>query len=66
MRSDAAWPWLVHTLTTDRLRALLPETAPLAVDRAVLPNLRAVNFTVYGILGEGAASPGGAVAWKPG
>ncbi|EDY47958.1 conserved hypothetical protein [Streptomyces clavuligerus] len=56
VRSDAAWPWLVHTLTTDRLRALLPETAPLAVDRAVLPNLRAVNFTVYGILGEGVAA----------
>ncbi|MFJ9035141.1 acyclic terpene utilization AtuA family protein [Streptomyces sp. NPDC102406] len=54
--TDAAWPWLVHTLTVDRLRALLPETARLPVTRHVLPNLRALNFTVEGLLGEGVAA----------
>ncbi|WP_037868601.1 hypothetical protein, partial [Streptomyces sp. SPB074] len=52
----AAWPWLVHHLTTERLRALLPETASLTVTRHVLPRLRAVNFVVEGLLGEGAAA----------
>ncbi|MEU6395192.1 acyclic terpene utilization AtuA family protein [Streptomyces sp. NPDC046939] len=54
--SDAAWPWLVHTLTVGKLRELLPETARLPVTRHVLPNLRALNFTVGGILGEGVAA----------
>ncbi|MEU7020455.1 acyclic terpene utilization AtuA family protein [Streptomyces sp. NPDC046203] len=56
VRTDPAWRWLVHTLTVDRFRALLPETAELPVQRHVLPNLRAVNFTVTGLLGEGVAS----------
>ncbi|MGW1379507.1 acyclic terpene utilization AtuA family protein [Streptomyces sp. NPDC002446] len=55
-RSDAAWRWLAHTLTVERLRQLLPETAPLPVDRHVLPNLRALNFVVEGLLGEGVAA----------
>ncbi|QYX79279.1 acyclic terpene utilization AtuA family protein [Streptomyces akebiae] len=55
-RTDDAWRWLSHTLTTDRLRALLPETAGLPVTRHALPNLRALNFEIVGILGEGVAS----------
>ncbi|WP_175412393.1 acyclic terpene utilization AtuA family protein [Streptomyces sp. TRM64462] len=54
--TDDAWRWLAHTLTTDRLQELLPETRPLTVERHVLPNLRALNFTVTGLLGEGVAS----------
>ncbi|MGW6564410.1 acyclic terpene utilization AtuA family protein [Streptomyces sp. NPDC054975] len=56
VRDDEAWRWLVHTLTAERLKQLLPETAGLDVVRHVLPNLRAVNFVVTGILGEGVAS----------
>ncbi|QKW07196.1 DUF1446 domain-containing protein [Streptomyces sp. NA04227] len=56
VREDAAWPWLVHTLTVDRLRELLPECAELPVTRHVLPGLRALNFVVQGLLGEGVAS----------
>ncbi|WP_428985469.1 acyclic terpene utilization AtuA family protein [Streptomyces globosus] len=52
----AAWPWLHATLTEDRLRDLLPEVRGLTVTRHVLPNLRALNFTVEGVLGAGAAS----------
>lgn len=55
-RSDDAWRWLAHELTVERFRALLPETAGLSVVRHVLPNLRALNFVVEGILGEGVAA----------
>ncbi|MBQ1072465.1 acyclic terpene utilization AtuA family protein [Micromonospora sp. C31] len=55
-RSDATWSWLRGWLTTARLRELLPETAPLAVERYELPNLRAVNFVVRGLLGQGVAA----------
>ncbi len=49
------WRWLAHTLTVDKLRELLPETADLEVTRHLLPNLRAVNFVIEGILGQGVA-----------
>ena len=50
--------WLAHTLTVERLRELLPETADLTVTRHVLANLRAVNFVIEGILGQGVAYRG--------
>ncbi|MFF7053349.1 acyclic terpene utilization AtuA family protein [Streptomyces griseorubiginosus] len=56
VRTDPAWRWLAHTLTVDRLRELLPETAKLTVTRHDLPHLRALNFVVEGILGEGVAA----------
>ncbi|MFF3765743.1 acyclic terpene utilization AtuA family protein [Streptomyces sp. NPDC001922] len=52
-RGEDAWRWLAHTLTVRRFQELLPETRPLTVTRHVLPNLRALNFTVDGLLGEG-------------
>ncbi len=55
-RTDAGWPWLRAFLTVDRLKRLLPECAPLEVDRYELPNLRAVNFVIKGILGAGVAA----------
>ncbi|MER6452574.1 acyclic terpene utilization AtuA family protein [Streptomyces sp900105245] len=55
-RSDAAWRWLAHELTTDRFRRLIPESDGLRVTRHVLPNLRALNFVVEGILGAGVAA----------
>jgi len=55
-RSDEAWRWLVHELTADRFRELIPESRNLPVTRHVLPNLRALNFVVTGILGAGVAA----------
>jgi hypothetical protein len=55
-RHDAGFAWLRDELTVDRFRELLPEAATLTVDRYELPNLRAVNFVVHGLLGEGVAS----------
>ncbi|MFF5519411.1 acyclic terpene utilization AtuA family protein [Streptomyces coeruleorubidus] len=54
-RTDDAWRWLAHELTTDRFRQLIPESRPLKVTRHVLPGLRALNFVVEGILGAGVA-----------
>ncbi|MEU5954938.1 acyclic terpene utilization AtuA family protein [Streptomyces sp. NPDC047525] len=56
VRTDDAWRWLAHELTVERFRELMPETAELTVVRHVLPNLRALNFVVEGILGAGVAS----------
>ncbi|CAM5445524.1 exopolyphosphatase [Streptomyces pilosus] len=56
VRSDDAWRWLAHELTVERLREMLPEAAGLPVTRHVLPHLRALNFLVEGILGEGVAA----------
>ncbi|MER5457856.1 acyclic terpene utilization AtuA family protein [Micromonospora sp. NPDC002389] len=54
-RTDATWAWLRGWLTVARLAELLPETAPLTVRRYELPNLRAVNFVIEGLLGPGVA-----------
>ncbi|GGR14545.1 acyclic terpene utilization AtuA family protein [Streptomyces netropsis] len=56
VRTDDAWRWLAHELTVARFVELLPETAGFAVERHLLPNLRALNFTVDGLLGDGVAS----------
>ncbi|MGW7817264.1 acyclic terpene utilization AtuA family protein [Streptomyces puniciscabiei] len=56
VRTGEAWRWLVHELTAERFRQLIPESRDLPVTRHLLPNLRAVNFLVEGILGAGVAA----------
>jgi hypothetical protein len=56
-RDDAGYAWLDAHLTVERLRELLgPEAADLRIERFALPNLRAVNVVVHGLLGDGVAS----------
>ena len=55
VRTHEQWRWLANTLTVELLKELLPETADFEVTRHVLPNLRAVNFIIDGILGLGVA-----------
>lgn len=56
-RDDAGYAWACEHLTVERLRGLLgPEAAQLRVKRFDLPNLRALNVVVHGLLGEGVAS----------
>ncbi|MER6510002.1 acyclic terpene utilization AtuA family protein [Nonomuraea sp. NPDC001636] len=56
--TDEQYAWLAATLTADRLTSLLPELAAHRVERHELPNIRALNFVVHGLLGRGvAASP---------
>jgi len=54
-RSDAGYAWLRGFLTAGRLAELLPETAGSEIDRYELPNLRALNFVLHGLLGAGVA-----------
>lgn len=55
-RDDAAYAWLRATLDVERFRQLLPEANELVVDRYELPNLRALNFVVHGLLAGGAVA----------
>ena len=55
-RSDDAYHWLAATLTVEVFRSLVTEAATLEVLRYELPNLRALNFVVVGLLGDGVAS----------
>jgi hypothetical protein len=55
VRTHDQWRWLANTLTVELLKELLPEAAEYDVTRHVLPNLRAVNFVIDGILGQGVA-----------
>ncbi|WP_246268596.1 acyclic terpene utilization AtuA family protein [Acrocarpospora macrocephala] len=58
VRSPEQYTWLSDYLTVERLRELLPEVRDRPIERFVLPNLLALNFVVYGLLGQGvAASP---------
>ena len=54
--SDDAFAWLADELTVDRLKELLPEAKELRVDRHELRNIRALNFVIHGLLGEGVAA----------
>lgn len=55
-RTDEEYAWLHGYLGVDRLHALLPEADGLEIRRFALPNLRALNVVVVGLLGEGVAS----------
>jgi Acyclic terpene utilisation family protein AtuA len=54
--SEDVADWLLHHFDVEQFTRTLPEAAPFAVSRFPLPNLRAVNFVVHGILGWGVAS----------
>jgi hypothetical protein len=55
-KTDEAFAWLDSFLDVERLRTLMPETKELEVHRYALPNIRAINFVIVGLLGEGVAS----------
>jgi hypothetical protein len=55
-RNDAAFAWLASFLTVETFHALVPDAAGLDVNRYEFPNLRALNFVVVGLLGEGVSS----------
>jgi len=55
-KNGAVYAWLEAYLTIDRFRQLIPEAAPLKIERHPLPNLLSVNFVVAGLLGDGVAA----------
>ncbi len=50
------YEWLRAYFTAERVHELLPEASSLRIERYELPNLRALNFVIVGLLGEGVAS----------
>ena len=54
VRTPEAYEWLNGFLTTEKLKELLPEAQHIS--RYELPNLKALNFVLHGLLGEGVAS----------
>jgi acyclic terpene utilization AtuA family protein len=55
VRDDDAYAWLRQELTVARFRDLLAEARDLEIQRYELPNLRALNFVVEGIIAPGVA-----------
>ncbi len=55
-KTAEAYAFLRWFLTEEKLKELLPDTAPYSISRYELPNLLAVNFYIKGILGDGAAA----------
>jgi hypothetical protein len=56
VRTGAEYAWLSSYLTVEQFQQLVPESADLIVHRYEFPHVRAVNFVVVGILGDGVAS----------
>ena len=56
VNNPAAFAWLDSYLTTERFRQIVPEAAPLQLERYPLPNLLSINFIVKGLLGDGVAA----------
>jgi len=55
-RTDEGYAWLVNRLTADVLAELLPDLHGFRIVRHELPSIRALNFVVAGLLGEGVAA----------
>ena len=55
-KTDEAYNLLFHFLTVPKLAELLPDLSEYRIDRFEFPNIRALNFVVYGLLGEGIAA----------
>src|SRR3954453_20666324 len=56
VETDPAFQWLARGLTVEKFKELLPETKENDVERFDLANIRALNFVVHGLLGEGVAA----------
>lgn len=52
-RADRIYRWLLGQLTPSRIAALLPEAEELPILVFALPNLRAFNIVIEGLLGRG-------------
>jgi len=56
VRTDEQFTWLDGYLTGERLAELVPALASFRIERYRLPNLRALNFVILGLLGRGVAA----------
>lgn len=56
VKSEKAYSFLYHFLTVEKLKELLSDLADYQIERFDFPNIKAVNFYIHGILGDGASS----------
>jgi hypothetical protein len=56
VRTDPAYEWLGSYLTIEGVHRLMPEADGLEIERHDFPNLRALNFVIKDLLGEGVSS----------
>jgi hypothetical protein len=54
--TDEAYSFLYDYLTVEEFKRLAPDFGQYEVERYDMPNLRAMNFYIKGVLGTGAAS----------
>lgn len=54
-KTDEAYRFLYHYLTVEQLKHLLPDMEEFHIERYELPNIRALNFFIHGVLGNGIA-----------
>jgi hypothetical protein len=55
-KTDEAYGFLHRYLTVEEFKRLCPDMAAYAIERYEIPNLRALNFYIRGVLGGGASS----------
>ena len=55
-KTDASYAFLYEFLTPEKLKELLPDMAGYPIDRYEMPNMRALNFFIQGVLREGVSS----------
>lgn len=55
-KTDSGYAFLENYLTVEELKRLCPDLFPYHIQRYELPNLRALNFFIKGLLGEGVSS----------
>jgi hypothetical protein len=55
-RTDEAYSFLYEFLTVEKLKELAPDMAPYKIERFEIPNLKALNFYIHDVLGEGVSS----------
>jgi len=55
-RTDEAYSFLYEFLTVEMFKELTPDMASYKIERFELPNLRALNFYIHDVLGEGVSS----------
>jgi hypothetical protein len=53
---DRQVSWLLHLVTPDHVRRMVPEAKDLDVEVFPLPNLGGVNVLIRGLLGDGVAA----------
>jgi hypothetical protein len=55
-KTDKAYSYLRDYLTINQFKAIAPDLAQFNIERYELPNLRALNFYIHDVLGDGVSS----------